>query len=116
MPIKLNQRAFEHAKKLIAADEVEQGNGNWSEHQATRDEIDKFINTHSMQEYALWFLGDNTDIDGESIQRYEFPYGDLKIVHRAAVVVIKDEASKKQHQEVAKAADQLLQLIDQKKA
>lgn len=116
MPIILNQRAFDHAKKLIAAGEVEHGNCTWSEHQATRDEIDKYLNTHDMQEYALWFLGDNTDMSGESIERYEFPVGDLKIVHRGAVIAIKQKTGQQKHMEIEKAADQLLRLIDAQKA
>jgi hypothetical protein len=116
MSIKLNKSAFENAKSLIEGGlEVNHEVENWEEAAPTRDEINKFIETHYMAEYRLWFLGINTDIKEDSIQKYEYPYGDLKIVYKSALADAAEKARENNHTDIADAADELIKLIDKKK-
>ncbi|HVW99823.1 MAG TPA: hypothetical protein VHA52_05250 [Candidatus Babeliaceae bacterium] len=115
MAIKLNEEALSYAEKLIDGKlEVEHGKKwNWQEHRPTPDESAKFLNTHYLRtEYGLWFLGIDTEKPDTSKEHYVYPYGDLKIVHREALVAARDKANKDGHHEIARAAEKLLKLID----
>jgi hypothetical protein len=112
MAIKLNKSAFENAQKLIKAGEVEHGTKwSWAEHQATNDEINKFLTTHSIKEYGLWFLAIDTAVPENDKSHYQLPYGDLRIVHRNALVEAKRHIAKQGNKEVEEAIDKLLALI-----
>ena len=112
MAIKLNESAVENAKKLIKAGEVEHGiKWNWQEHQATTDESDKFLNTHTVKEYGLWFLGIDTTVPDNDKDRYLFPYGDLKIVHKNALIEAKKQVTKNGYKPIEEAIDTLLAMI-----
>lgn len=116
MAIKLNEAGFEHAKELIKGGlEVEKKACDWNAHKATEDEIDKFLETHYMAEYGLWFLGINTDMSENAKERYVFPYGDFKIVHKSAIIIAEEDAARKGAREVQHAAKQLLELINKAK-
>lgn len=116
MAIKLNQAAFDHAKSLIEGGlEVNREAGNWGEAAPTRDETDKFVENHYMSEYGLWFLGIDTDVKEESLQKYEYPTGDLKIIYKSALVDSLEKARKNNHKDVVEAVEKLIKLIDQKK-
>lgn len=43
-----------------------------------------------------------------------FPYGDFKQVNRAALIHAKQRAAQNDHDEIEKAADELLQYLDDK--
>ena len=113
--IKLNQKAVAHAEYEIKFHEVEKTNCDWKAHQATEDEIDKYLETHDIEEYGLWFLGVDVELPEDSKEHYVFPYGDLKIIHRSALVAIQKEAAEKKLHEIEEASKQLLQKIDNKK-
>ncbi len=113
MAIKLHQKAFEQSKKLIKAAEYEDFSTDWEEHNATPDEVDKYIDNHSMQEYGLWFLGVNTDYPENTQEHYEFPYGDLKLVHKSALEAAQEAASAEHLDEIEDAASELIALIDE---
>jgi hypothetical protein len=116
MAIKLNRVAVDHAKKLIEVGEVEyEKKWNWKEHQATEDEKNKFLNTHDISEYGQWFLGIDDAVERGAKQSFLFPYGDLKIVHRNALVVAEEEARKHGYNDIARVALTLLAQIDAKK-
>lgn len=116
MSIKLNHAAMEHAKYLIQAGEVESFDSNWNEEKPTPTETDLFIDTHTMEEYGAWFLGKNDEYDKETQEHYEYPYGDLKEVQRSALVYSLAQAEKNSHSEIAQAARELLELVDDKEA
>ena len=51
----------------------------------------------------------------ETKKRYAFPYGDFRKVNRAALIHGKQRASQNGHDEIEKAADDLLQRLDKKR-
>jgi hypothetical protein len=113
MPVSLNQSAFKHAQSLVRREKfVADERDAWSEHQpSTRDE-NEFIRAHGFGEFAKWHLGIDTAHDEETKQRYKFPYGDFKKVHRCAVISAESRAGQYKHFDIEKAAARLHELID----
>ncbi|MGZ6631318.1 MAG: hypothetical protein ACXVE6_17610, partial [Gaiellaceae bacterium] len=85
--MKLNQRAYKHARQLIADGRVTLDERDaWSEHQpSTRDE-NRFIEEHGIDVYARWHLGIDESQPASNKSRYRFPYGDFVTVHRCGVL------------------------------
>ena len=62
MAVKLNDRAFEHATKLIdqgkfVCDEKD----SWSEHQPSTQDENEYLEEHGCSEYGKWYLGIDTE-------------------------------------------------------
>jgi hypothetical protein len=111
--MKLNKRAYEYAKNLIADGKfVVDARDDWSEHQpSTRDE-NRFIDEHGMDEYARWHLGINEDQPAENKGRYRFPYGDFEAVHRCGVLAAESRAGQYKHFDIERAAAHLHGMLD----
>lgn len=114
MAIKLHKAGYEHALKLIAGGlEIEPDMGNWDDVRPTRDEIMHYLNTHSLNEYGLWFLGIDTDKAEHDSSRYLFPYGDLKVVHQSALLDAEEESIAKGFDDIEGAVNTLLDMIEE---
>ena len=115
MALKLHDKGFAYAQKLIQGGlEVEVKECNWSAHKATADEVDKFVETHNIGEYAQWFLATDPAIaDPNNLARYQLPFGDLKIVHKSAIIEAQKQAAQKGAKDVEEGAKKLLQMIAQ---
>lgn len=112
MSIKLHKAGYEHALKLIANGlEVEPDQGNWDEVQPTQDEIIRFLDTHSLNEYGLWFLGVDTSRAEKDPTRFVYPYGDLKVIHESALIEAEQDAMDKDFTEIEEAAGTLLDMV-----
>jgi hypothetical protein len=111
--MKLNERAYDHAKNLIADGRfVLDDRDNWRDHQpSTRDE-NRFIEEHGMDEYARWHLGINEDQPAENKGRYRFPYGDFEAVHRCGVLAAESRAGQYKHFDIERAAAHLHGMLD----
>jgi hypothetical protein len=113
MPVKLNQSAFKHAQSLVRREKfVADERDAWSEHQLSTRDQNEFIRAHGFGEFAHWHLGIDTAHDEETKQRYKFPYGDFKKVHRCAVISAESRAGQYKHFDIEKAAARLHELID----
>jgi hypothetical protein len=114
---KLNKDALSHAKKLIKDGAIaEDRRDDWSEHAPSTADENKFIEEHGMSEYGKWHLGLEAGEDAENKGTYKFPIRDFRNVHRGAVIAAKVRAAQYDHDEVRSAADELLELIDNKEA
>src|SRR4029453_18298419 len=72
---------------------------DWSEHQPSTQDENKFIVEHGWGEYSLWHLGIDDEEDVDTKARYRFPYGDFKKVHRSGVIAAKVRAAQiRRHQ------------------
>ena len=79
MAVKLNSRAFDHAKTLIKEGKfVADDRDAWSEHQPSSEEENRYIKDHGFEEYARWHLGFDDEATEGTKGRYKFPYGDFK--------------------------------------
>lgn len=111
MSIQPNNQAFIHALKLIKAGEVIHGKHDWDEVKPTADEVSKFLNTHDIEEYGIWFLGRDTEITGTDKNQFSFPTGDLKVIYEVALENIVRQASQEGLVDIARSAQRLLDAI-----
>jgi hypothetical protein len=111
--MKLNERAYDHAKRLIDQEKfVLDDRDDWSEHQPSTADENRFIEEQGIDEYALWHLGINEDQPAENKGRYRFPYGDFEAVHRCAVLSAESRAGQYKHFDVQRAAAHLHGMLD----
>jgi hypothetical protein len=110
MAIKLNKDAVDYAIERIRVGEIDALHAPWSEHQATDDEKDKFLETHDTDEYGLWFLGENDEESSGGKEKYFYPTGDLKLIHLTALEETEQHAHRNGYQDIAQAAQKLLKL------
>jgi hypothetical protein len=55
MAVKLSQSAYDHAKRLIDEGKaVRDERDDWSEHQPSAEEENRFIEAHGWREYGHW--------------------------------------------------------------
>ena len=114
MAVKLNSKALENARSLIKKGKVERDiRDDWSEHAPSTDDENAFLEKRGFAEFAKWHLG----LDGEKSEgtkgSVSFPFGDFKKVHRCAVISLESRAAQYDHDDISKAAKELLDLIDQ---
>jgi hypothetical protein len=106
--VKLNEQAFEHAKKLILSGAfVLDDRGTWSEHQPTAREENAYLEQHGLDEYARWFLGIDGRRPPDRKDRYKFPYGDFAKVHRCGVLAAESRAGQRRYLDIELAVAHL---------
>src|SRR2546430_16264038 len=102
MAIKLNRRAFQHAKTLIDRRRaVLDERDAWGEHRPTSRQREAFIGAHGIRSYSTWFLGIDTEAAEGTKARHTFPYGDFKNVHRCEVLSAEAPAARYKKAQVA---------------
>jgi hypothetical protein len=113
MTVRLNQTAYEHPRALVRAGRVVYDErDDWSEHQPTAAEENRFIEAHGFAEYAKWHLGiDDAKREGTKA-RYRFPYGDFAKVHRCAVLAAESRAGQYKHDDIERAAAHLHGMVE----
>ena len=107
----LNRKAVANARKLIDAKQYVL-DGDWGEVAPTADDENAFLKTHSWEEYALWHLGLTDGANDGTKARHAFVYGDLKRVHRTALIACVYRAAEWRHKSIELAAHRLLQHLD----
>jgi len=113
MAVKLNNRAFEHATKLIEQGKfVFDERDVWSEHQPSAQDENQYLQEHGFAEYRKWYLGIDTAEDEERKGRYKFPYGDFEKVHRCGVLSAESRAGQYKYFDLERAAAHLHGMID----
>jgi hypothetical protein len=115
MPVKLNEAALKHAKKLIEENKVVR-ESDWSESQPSDEAESKVFDKQGSDEYGLWFLAIDTDEKKDSKRYHKFPYGDFKRVHRKGLIAAKQRAAQNDYHSIEKAAGDLLELIDKQES
>jgi hypothetical protein len=111
---RVNKDAVAQARKLIDAGKYDDTT-EWSDAAPSADEENEFIQRHGHHEYGLWHLAVDPDASEETKGRYKFPYGDFSKVNRAALIHGKQRAAQNDHDEIERAADELLQYLDRKR-
>ena len=107
----VNDDAVRHAKQLIDARQYVL-RSRWQAAQPRAREQNAFLKTHSWEEYAAWHLGLTEGVADETKARYAFVFGDLRRVHRTALIACVYRASEWRHKEVELGAHDLLQHLD----
>jgi hypothetical protein len=113
MAMKLNQRAFRHAKKLIDDGKVTHDErDDWSEHAPTADQENTFLDKHDWSDYSDWYLGVDDEHPDDTKGHYKFPIGDFKKVHRCGVISAESRAGQNDYDDIRDALKKLLERID----
>ena len=113
MTVKLNDRAFEHARGLIKEGHVVIDERDaWSEHQPSTKQENEFIEKHGYGEFGKWHLGIDDERRENTKGRYKFPYGDFENVHRCGVLSAESRAGQYKYFDVENAAAHLHGMID----
>jgi hypothetical protein len=107
----VNRRAVAHARKLIDARRYVL-NSDWGEVQPTAEDENRYLKSHSWDEYAAWHLGLTVGATDETKARYAFVYGDFRGVHRTGLIACEYRAAEWRHKDVELAAHNLLQRLD----
>ena len=107
----VNRPAVARARHLIEARQYVL-DSDWGEVQPTAATENAFLETHSWDEYSQWHLGLTEGATDETKARYAFVYGDLRRLHREALIACVYRASEWRHKEIELVAHDLLQLLD----
>ena len=111
----LNDAAVVHARHLIDARQYVL-DSDWGEVQPHTDDENRFLESHSWDDYAAWHLGLTDGAADETKAGYAFVFGDFRRVHRTALIACVYRASEWRHKAVELAAHDLLQHLDETSA
>jgi hypothetical protein len=109
----LNERAVEHARKLIDTRQYVL-DSDWGDAQPRAEDENRYLDSHSWEEYTLWHLGLTEGANDLTKARYAFVYGDFRRIHRSGIVACLFRAAEWRHKEIELAAHELLQQLDAK--
>ena len=112
---RVSRAAVRRARALID-DGAYDDSTDWSDAAPDADAENDYIDQHGYDGFAEWHLAEDPDASKDSKRRYAFPYGDLRVVNRQALIHAKQRASQNDHSEVERAADDLLQRLDAKRS
>jgi hypothetical protein len=111
----VNERAVARARGLIDARQYVL-DSDWGAVQPRADDENAFLKSHSWDEYADWHLGLTDGATEHTKARYAFVYGDLRRVHRTALIACVYRAAEWRHKDIELAAHELLQHLDRTSA
>ncbi len=111
----VNDAAVARARERIAARQYVL-DSDWGRVQPDADAENAYLESHGWDDYAAWHLGLTEDATDGTKARYAFVYGDLRRVHRSALIACVYRAAEWRHKEVELAAHDLLQLLDRTSA
>jgi hypothetical protein len=111
----VNQPGVERARRLIDARQYVL-DSDWGEVQPRAADENAYLETHTWDDYAAWHLGLTEGATDHTKARYAFVYGDLRRVHRSAIIACVYRAAEWRHKQVELAAHDLLQHLDRTSA
>jgi hypothetical protein len=111
---RVNKSGVAKARTLIDAGKYDDTT-EWSDAAPSSEEENDAIEAYGYDGYGEWHLAIDTDASEETKGRYRFPYGDFQKVNRAGLIHAKQRASQNDHDEIEKAADDLLEHLDRKR-
>jgi hypothetical protein len=107
----VNERGVAKAKALIDARRYVL-RSPWSDVQPRADDENKFLETHSWDEYAEWHLALTEGARDETKARHAFVFGDFRRLHRMGLVACYYRAAEWYHKEIQLVAHDLLLYLD----
>ena len=111
----VDERAVAHARRLIDARQYVL-DSDWGEVQPRADDENRFLKSHSWEEYARWHLGLTEGAAEQTKAQYAFVYGDFRRIHRSGIIACHYRAAEWRHKEIELAAHDLLQYLDKTSA
>ncbi len=113
--MKLNEAGRRKAKSMIESSQYVL-DSSWGEANPSANEGNAFLEAHSWAEYGEWHLGIDESAAEETKDRYGFPYGDFRRVHRSGLIAAKQRAAQNDYTDIEHAVDKLLTLLDDRAA
>ncbi|WP_377644247.1 hypothetical protein [Oryzobacter terrae] len=107
----VNPAAVAHVRDLIDKRQYVL-ESDWGDVQPDADAQNAYLERHSWDDYAAWHLGVTKGANDETKARYAFVAGDLRRVHRSALIACVYRAAEWRHKKVELAAHDLLQHLD----
>jgi hypothetical protein len=111
--VKLNQKAYDHARQLIEDGRVVlDERDDWSEHRPSAARENEFLAEHGWGEYAKWYLGLDDEAPEATKGHYRFPYGDFEKVHRCGVLSAESRAGQRKYTDIESAVAHLHGMLE----
>ena len=107
----LNESAVVRARRLIDARQYVL-ESSWGDVQPGAEDENRFLESHSWEEYGEWHLGLTDGATDGTKARYAFVYGDFRRLHRSGLIACVYRAAEWRHKAVELAAHELLQYLD----
>jgi hypothetical protein len=107
----VNPAGVARARELIDARQYVL-RSEWNQVQPRAADENAYLESHSFEEYAGWFLGLTDGAADGTKARYAFVHGDFRRVHRMGLIACLYRAAEWRHKEVERAAYELLQRLD----
>jgi hypothetical protein len=107
----VNDLAVARARRLIEAKQYVL-NSDWGTVQPRAADENAYLESHTWDDYAEWFLGLTDGAQDHTKARYAFVYGDFRRIHRTGLIACVYRASEWRHKDIELAAHDLLQLLD----
>ncbi len=107
----VNKRAVTRARELIDAHQYVL-DSTWGDVQPSAEDENAYLESHSWDDDAEWFLGLTEGATDETKARFGFVYGDFRRLHRSGLIACQFRAAEWRHKEVELAAHNLLQHLD----
>ena len=108
---RVNERGVAKARELIAARQYVL-DSQWGDVQPTAAQENTYLERHSWDEYAGWFVGLTEGPAEDTKARYAFVYGDFRRLHRSGLIACHYRAAEWRHKAIELAAHDLLQILD----
>jgi hypothetical protein len=113
MAVKLNQRAYDHARSLAKDGRaVLDDRDAWSEHRPSAQQENAYLEEHGFGEYGRWYLGVDDEMDRDTKGHYKYPYGDFEAIHRCGVLAAESRAGQRDHDDIKSAAAHLHGMLE----
>ena len=111
----VNEQGVKQARRLIDARQYVL-DSDWGDVQPDADNENAFLESHTWEAYAAWHLGLRDGATEHTKARYAFVCGDLRRVHRSALIACVYRAAEWRHKAIELAAHDLLQHLDRTSA
>jgi hypothetical protein len=111
----VNERAVAKARRLIDARQYVL-RSVWNEVQPSAEDENRFLASHSWDDYAEWHLALTDGANDHTKARYAFVFGDFRRIHRMGLIACQYRAAEWDHKDVELAAHELLQYLDSRRA
>ena len=109
----VNRRAIARARELIEKRQYVL-DSQWGDVQPKAEQENAYLEKHSWEEYAAWFLGLTEGATEGTKGRCAFVFGDFRRIHRSGIIACHYRAAEWRHKEIELAAHDLLQRLDAK--
>ena len=107
----VHQAGVDKARELIDARQYVL-ESSWSDEQPSTSDENDDIDRHDIEQFGAWHLAVDEGASVGTKDRFGFPFGDFHRVHRSALIAAKSRAGQNGHDQIERAADELLERLD----